>query len=78
VRRGRELVSSYLRDHIGVRHEVLDLLSPLSHMDEILAESALIRGSDIRQEALSEKEKKFKIEIEQSHNFQIEAETEMT
>jgi hypothetical protein len=47
-------------------------------MDEILAESALIRGSDIRQEALSEKEKKFKIEIEQSHNFQREAETEMT
>jgi hypothetical protein len=40
--------------------------------------SALIRGSDIRQEALSEKEKKFKIEMEQSHNFQREAETEMT
>jgi hypothetical protein len=38
VRRGQELVSPCLCDHVGVRHAVLDLFSPLSHMDEILAD----------------------------------------
>jgi hypothetical protein len=42
--------------------------------------SALIRRPEIRQEALSEKEKKLKIEMEQNHNFSKRStvETEMT
>ena len=40
--------------------------------------SAQIRRPDIRQEALSEKENKLKIEKERSHNFQREEETEVT
>jgi hypothetical protein len=36
---GGELVSPYLCDHTGVRQMVPDFFSPLSHMDEILADS---------------------------------------